>query len=483
MKTFLLGILISLSLHAVEEFLTYKNVSQFALENYVSGMPETEVKEIEKLILRERIREYLPKVGISYFGFKNKNENQVDSGFDEYRLTIQQLLYDGGDTNRQKDITLLAARLEGEDRKQKINKMLLDSKRLYFKCLTNYFKVQLGNKNKEKALKYYKTTSKEVQLGLKRNVDRLESELKLTEAESQLHRAKLVYGECSAEISRLVGKESEKLLLVENILSDFQIFSPNQGLQMETEFESPETKKARLILEKSKVELEVAENHWKPKLFAGGYYGKNSLDSMRSRHPSYGVDFTFVLPLGSSSLQSTGRYGIQEDGNGIQRIPGFGPQYVGTGENSFNSTGLQLFDNLSHSRKILDGEIKTKDARRNLQELLHKNESEKNKTTSKVLILYDTYKSNYLKLLLKIELLRQSTVSIKMGMVSLNEHYNLELEVYKLLIEFSEVISEYIISIYEYASLSDIEDLELFFKYGKDTAHLDIKNFLEESRK
>ena len=70
-----------------------------------------------------------------------------------------------------------------------------------------------------------------------------------------------------------------------------------------------------------------------------------------------------------------------------------------------------------------------------------------------------------------------------MGMISLNEQYNTELEVYKLLIEFSEVIAEYIISIYEYASLSDIEDLELFFKYGKDTAHLDIKNFLEESRK
>ena len=70
-----------------------------------------------------------------------------------------------------------------------------------------------------------------------------------------------------------------------------------------------------------------------------------------------------------------------------------------------------------------------------------------------------------------------------MGMISLNEHYNLEFEVYKLLIEFSEVISEYIISIYEYASLSDIEDLELFFKYSKETAHLEIKNFLEESRK
>jgi hypothetical protein len=483
MKTFYLGILLTLSLYAVDESLTHKNISQYVLENYASGMPDSEVKEIEKLLFREKIREYLPKVGISYFGFKNKNENQVDSGFDEYRLTIQQLLYDGGDTSRQKDIVLLATKLEGEDRKQKINRMLLDSKRLYFKCLTNNFKFQLSNKNKEKALKYYRATSKEVQLGLKRNVDRLESELKLTEAEAQLNRAKLVLGECSTEISRLVGKESIRLLFVENILSDFQVFSPAQSLQIETEFESPETKKARLILEKSKVELEVAENHWKPKLFAGGYYGKNSLDSMRSRHPSYGVDFTFVLPLGSSSLQSTGRYGIQEDGNGIQRIPGFGPQYVGTGENSFNSTGVQLFDNLSHSRKILDGEIKTKDARRNLQELLHKNESERNKTTSKVLILYDTYKSNYLKLLLKIELLRQSYISIKMGMISLNEHYNLEFEVYKLLIEFSEVISEYIISIYEYASLSDLEDLELFFKYSKETAHLEIKNFLEESRK
>ena len=60
-------------------------------------MPEAEVRELEKLISREKFREYLPKIGVSYFGLKNKNENQSDSRYDEYRLHFQQLLYDGGE--------------------------------------------------------------------------------------------------------------------------------------------------------------------------------------------------------------------------------------------------------------------------------------------------------------------------------------------------------------------------------------------------
>ncbi len=482
MKGIYIVILIATSLFS-EESLHHKNISYLVLGNYVLGMPESEVKELEKMLYREKIREYLPKVGVSYFGFKNKNENQLDSGYDEYRITFQQLLYDGGDTDRQKEIILLGARLEGEDRKQRIQKLLLDSYRLYFRCSTNVFKLNLSYKNKEKAQKAHKAISKEFLLGLKRNVDLLEFGIKLTEAEFQVNRSKLATSECTSELARMIGWEKNHVQFSENILSDFLLFSPEASLRLERELDSPEIKKARLILEKSKVEQEGAENHWKPKLYAGGYYGKNSLDAFRSRHPSYGVDFSLVLPLGSSSLQSNGRVGIQEDGNGIQRIPGFGPQYVGTGENSYNSTGVQLFDNLSHSRKILEGEIKTRDAKRNLQEILNKQESEKNRSTTKVLTYYDTYKSIYLKLLLKIELLRQAGISFKLGTISQSELYAIDQEVYKLLIDYVEVMAEYMISVYEYLGITNLEETDGYFKYSRGSANLELKNYLEDLKK
>jgi hypothetical protein len=190
-----------------------------------------------------------------------------------------------------------------------------------------------------------------------------------------------------------------------------------------------------------------------------------------------------VLPLGSSSLQSNGRYGIQEDGTGIQRTPGFGPQYVGSGDNSYNSSNLQLFDNLAHSRKIMEGEIRSNDAKRNLQEIALKAESERIKIRNKLISNYENYKNNYLRVILKIEYYRQVNFSIKLGFQSRLDVYNAEWEVYKSLIELGESIAEYIVCVYEFNSFNGIDNLDQYFLYSKGKAHLELKKILEDESK
>lgn len=471
---------LTFSLFAEDELLSHKTVSLFALANYSQTLPEAEVRELEKLISREKFREYLPKIGVSYFGLKNKNENQSDSRYDEYRIHIQQLLYDGGDNARQREILLLSARMDGEDRRYRLNKFLLESQKVYFKCLTNNLRKLLSYKAKEKARLNHRLVARELALGSKRKVDFLESELKFKESESQLLKSNIGLEESYSELSRILGIDRKDIVLRENILSDFFLNPPEKIFNSEISFDPPEVKKAKLLLEKSKNEKEVSENYWKPKLFVGGYYAKNSTDSLVTRHPAYGMDFTVVLPLGSSSLQSNGRYGIQEDGTGIQRTPGFGPQYVGSGDNSYNSSNLQLFDNLAHSRKIIEGEVRANDAKRNLQDITHRSETERIKSSNKVITLYDNYKNNYLRVILKIEHYRQANISIKLGFLSKLDLYNAEWEVYKSLIELGESIAEYIVSVIEMNTYYGMDNLDSFFVHSKGNSHLELKKILED---
>ena len=469
---------ITISIVAGEIIITHENVVQLADEFYGKYRLESSKKEIEKLIYKEKIREYLPKVGVSYFGLKNKNENQSDNRFDEYRLTLQQLLYDGGDNFRQKDLLMLSAKMEDEDRKLRAKRYKLQAFRNYLFCITNRYKKYLNLKIKERSEFNYKIVIKENSLNLKRKIDALEYAIRLEEANSNLSKTLLLIEESDSELLKLLGIEESTPIFSENILSDFIILPPPE--ENSEIVDNPEINRAKITLDKSKTELEIAQNHWKPKLFAGGYYGKNSTDALDTRHTNYGLDFSVVLPLGSSTAQSSGRYGIQEDGNGIQRIPGFGPQYVGQGENSYNSGNFQLFDNMSYSRKILEGEVKTLDAKKNLHEVLLKAEAEKIKNSNRVKISFKTYKNNILKSLYRIEQLRHSSLLFKSGLISRLEYSNSEFEVFKSLIELSESITDYLLNSFEYSILFTGTDINQYFYYRKQGAHLEIKKFLED---
>lgn len=479
MLTKIFLILLGFSIHAESGVLNHNLVSTLAFEKYLNGLSNEEVKQIETLIKRERIREFLPRVGLQFFNLRNQNQNQADTKYDEYRIYIQQLLYDGGEFLRLKEIISLSTKIEYEDRKLRLKRNLRDLNKNYFSCLANQSRKFLSLKNYNKITYLNKIVIKENKLAMKRKIDILDASIKLDDAESMLNKSNLQLLECKVELEKSMDLGWDDFDFEENILSDFDIHFPSdRDLKVE---DNPEVKKAKYILDKAKNESELSENYWKPKIYVGGYYAKNSTDAFVNRHPNYGVDFTFVLPLGSSNLQSSGRYGIQEDGNGIQRIPGFGPQYVGTGENSYNSSGLQLFDNMSVSRKIIEGEIRSKEAKRNLQEVLSKTDMEYLKVKNKLKFAYETYKKSYRKVLFKIENNRIANLNYKANQISKWEHYLAEYETYKSLIDLSESISEYLSLVQEWMILSGDNDNQAYYIYKKNSAHRELFTFLKEA--
>lgn len=91
----------SLPLHA-EGKLLWEDCVWIGMERNGNLGLEQVRSEIYPILTRDKWKQYLPKLGIHYFGIFSKNQEQIDQEYRDVRLQIQQLLYDGGETEREK---------------------------------------------------------------------------------------------------------------------------------------------------------------------------------------------------------------------------------------------------------------------------------------------------------------------------------------------------------------------------------------------
>ncbi len=72
------------------------------LERNAQFRLETTKSELYPILLKEKWKQYLPKLGVHYFGIFSRNQEQMDQEYRDVRWQIQQLLYDGGEIEREK---------------------------------------------------------------------------------------------------------------------------------------------------------------------------------------------------------------------------------------------------------------------------------------------------------------------------------------------------------------------------------------------
>jgi outer membrane protein TolC len=421
-------------------------------------------KEISTLLEREKWREFLPKVGVTYFGLKGLNQNQTDSVYNDLRLTLQQMVYDGGENSRNIDIAKLTGFLYDSDFQFQSRKLVLDIRKAYLKALSSLGKSFMANRALDRATLSYKETKLAYDKGLKTRFEVLDAKAKLHALQLAFRKANSDSKNLLLELKILLSLDTNaEISFSEDIFFDLFIFPPDK---FNLEFEKlaknrPEFKKASLVLEKAKIEKENYDNHFKPKLFVGAYYGKNSNDKEPVKHEAYGWNFSLVLPLGSSTSRTDSNFGVQTDGTGIQRVQGFGPQYVGQGENSFSNSSLSLFDNLSYSRKILEGEIQVSEAAANLHTLQSQIQLEIEKSKDKMNETYLLITSSNSKLLVQLEILRLTQVKFKIGMAKASELISAETEFLKSEEDLADSITEYSKTSFEYLYALGTDDPSL----------------------
>lgn len=94
--------------------------------NHALAKIQESKREVTRLLLREKWREYLPKLGVNYFTIRNLNQNQSDSLYQDVRFTVNQLVYDGGENERTMEIAKLASLLNEEDYRAALYKLRLE---------------------------------------------------------------------------------------------------------------------------------------------------------------------------------------------------------------------------------------------------------------------------------------------------------------------------------------------------------------------
>ncbi len=475
-------ILISLSIHEIHSIervemqeallINMEEAEGIGLTNSVILASLKDRREVFKMIATEKWRNYLPRVGISYFGLKNANVNQPDSQYNDIRLQLNQLLYDGGENALEIESAKLQELLNQEDWKIAREKLILDVRKAYIRLLSSEVKSFAAEKSYLRTLKQLNDAKAERREGFLTELQELEISNKLHELELNLIKAKSQHSQNHIELKKQMNLPLEvPIRLKDSLIRDYVFFPPNfiSNEEYLALSQKPEIKKSRIAIENLKTRKEITENYWKPKLSVGGYYGENVNGALPVKNEVYGFNFSVTTQLGSSTNQTSANYGMQTDGTGIQRIPGFGPQFVGRGENAFNSNTLNLFDDLSYSRKIYEGKIGLSDAVRSNKLLEITVQAEAYKAKEKFKESWHTLSLMNTKFLLSLQTWKAVQAKFTNGFLKESELLSAEFELIKTIDELTTSLSGYLESgmEYSYALAEPVSELK-FYEIQRD---------------
>lgn len=441
-------------------------------------------KDVTKMVITEKWREFLPKFGIQYYGLRNQNVNSTDNIYNDIRLTVQQLIFDGGEASLNLEIAKLSEMLNEQDFKINLSKLRLEIQKTYFKALATRGKVFIQKKALEKAQEAYRKGQVEFKQGFITKLQVLDLESKVKQSEFNAQKSKNDSDQALLDLKQVMNLDYyANVELDENLFFDF-VINPPPSMNIDELISRArngreDLKKMQVLVKKVKNEKEILDNYYMPKVFLGGYAGRNGNNNQFS-HDSYGVNFNLVMPLGSSVIQSNGNTGVQKDGNGIQTYPGFGNQTVGPGTNSYNSTSVRLFDNLSQSRKIVEGEIQLSEALLNYRNMENQVGFEIKKTVDKLNQSWELINIANSRINLQVESSRVTAAKVAYGQAKKEDQINSELEMIKSQEDLTDALASYAINCYEYAQVTTDEGgLRKLISYSKGSGNSILSNIIK----
>lgn len=232
-------------------------------------------KQALEALGRDKFREFFPKVSLGYFGIKNLGENQADSRYQDVRLNVQQLVWDGGVANRQWEIAKLAEQIYQWENKKEQDSLESDLRKHVFRWQALSVREQLFKSRLKDEKEIFVKQEKIWDEGDISQLEALKKKASLGDLEFQW---KTLQWEKDKSLSQLKDlsfwDEAEPVHLTEFYPRDLKIERVRDWTEIEIEAllnESRDSKKNRLVLERFKLEKENSETDWIPKIHLGAY--------------------------------------------------------------------------------------------------------------------------------------------------------------------------------------------------------------------
>lgn len=296
-------------------------------------------------LITERWRRYLPRVGLQYDQSRAVNAGAADNFNYDIRLTVQQVIYDGGKRSMDLDLAKIDEILARQDYKITYNKVRLDIQKAYFNVLAAQGKSILNQKSLERARIQLHDAKRENELGFSTRAQVLSVAARLRQIELSLSRSQNEHRQAIHDLQQLLNLEYDtNIVVVGSIFDDFFLFPPASDLHAlvsRARAERPDLLRSQTNIYKLKKERERAEDAWIPQFSIGGYVGRNG-PQLPVKKDEWGLNVALSFPLGSTTTNT--QTSLDTNPSNTQR-------------DAKNSSQIQFFDDLGYDRRLLEAKV------------------------------------------------------------------------------------------------------------------------------
>ena len=301
-------------------------------------------------IITERWRQYLPSLDVSYNRQREIVKGERDTTAHEVRLTIEQVIFDGGRRGLDLDMARLNSILARKDFSVIYGNLRLDIVRAYVRVIAAAGKIDLNRKSLERGELQLKDARREFEVGFGTRLQVMQVASLVQEIELSLMQSQNEYSNALYQLKTILNLDHNvELQLAGDILRDYRLAVPGVNVDeliSRARNERPEILRSRVNIFRLDKEREIAEDYWIPQVSVGGFAGRRGEEFPLS-DDTWGVFFRFTFPIFANSTES--RADLTQD----------------TTDNSTRSdttSRVSIMDNLGYDRAILESEIALSEA-------------------------------------------------------------------------------------------------------------------------
>ncbi|MCR8627650.1 transporter [Leptospira interrogans serovar Canicola] len=434
-----------------------------ALTNYYLLLSLKNKNTAIKELISERWRDLLPTLGVNMTRQKYIIEHSNDYVYNAILVNLEQIVYDGGKKKLDLDIAKLEETLSREDFKITSSKVKLEVEKTFMSTLVALAKVALNKKSVERAKEQLRLAKLEAKLGFTTQIQVLSVASRLQEIEFALVKSVNEYLKAKNDLKLAMSLDHQFDLIIEgNLLTDFYLSYPN--FKREVLIDNAQNQRSEIVRikinnRKLSKERELAENAWIPQISVGGSYGRTGV-TYPLQNDTWNVNVKVVFPLGGSTNTTTENLGMRYNN---QASSGF----AGTVNPNFNaatSNNLQVLDNMSYSRKVMESKIKLGDSIAEKKRLEQSIAIEVEKASDFVKESYDLITIGSGMVYFRYESMRLMNTKIQVGEAKRSDILFAETELVGAQEKLVDAIGKYCTSAYELEWVSGMppDSLKLF---------------------
>ncbi len=442
-----------------------ETATQIALTNYYLLLSLKNKNTAIKELISERWRDLLPTLGVNMTRQRYIIQDSNDYIYNAILLNVDQIIYDGGKKKLDLDIAQLEEILSREDFKITSSNVRLEVEKNFINTLVALAKVALNKKSVERAKEQLRLAKLEAKLGFTTQIQVLSVASRLQEIEFALVKSVNEYLKAKNDLKLVMSLDHQSDLIIEgNLLTDFYLSYPD--LKKETLIENAQNQRSEIVRikinnKKLAKERELAENAWIPQISVGGSYGRTGI-TYPLQNDTWNVNVKVVFPLGGSTNTTTENLGMRYNN---QASSGF----AGTVNPNFNaatSNNLQVLDNMSYSRKVMESKIKLGDSIAEKKRLEQSIAIEVEKASDVVKESYDLITIGSGMVYFRYESMRLMNTKIQVGEAKRSDILFAETELVGAQEKLVDAIGKYCTSVYELEWVSGLQPDSLkLFKY------------------